>query len=151
MRDKTRKYQLIGLGMIFIMFFSTLGFAALNSITNSSPQPSATPAGQKQIERHTTRALTEQEKAALFKNGVTILEFLHTKDCQKCSEYRPAIEGFYTKYPDILLLDIESDKDVLQFTGRSTEKITNVTTEGLLDAYCNASFVQSKECILKKF
>ncbi len=150
MRDNRKKYQVIGLLMIFIMFFSTLGFAALNSSKNE-PTASPTPSNQKQIERQTTRLLTDQEKTALMQNGVAILEFLHTKGCQNCATYRPVLEGFYTKYPNVLLVDADSEKDSLQFIGTQTKQITNVTEAGLLDAYCDVSATQTKECILKRF
>ncbi len=151
MHDKRRKYQFIGLAMIFIMFFSTIGFAALNSVRNTGLENEPAPAEEKTIERHTTRALTEEEKAALLKNGVTIFEFLHTKDCTKCAEYRPVLEAFSTKYPNTVLVDADADKDLIQVTGRSTKQITDVTEKGLLDAFCDVALLQPKDCILKNF
>lgn len=152
MPDKRRKYQLIGLAMIFIMFFSTIGFAALSSVKNIGLENEPTQTSeQKTIERHTIRPLTDQEKSALLQNGVTIFEFLHTKDCAKCAEYRPVLEAFSTKYPNIVLVDADSDKDLLQVTGKSTKQIVDVTEKSLLDAFCDVAFVQPKDCILKNF
>lgn len=151
MHDKRRKYQLIGLAMIFIMFFSTIGFAALSSVNLGLETEPTKTSEQKTIERHTIRPLTDQEKAALLQNGVTIFEFLHTKECTKCAEYRPVLEAFSTKYPNTVLVDADSDKDLLQVTGRSTKQIADVTEKSLLDAFCDVAFVQPKDCILKNF
>lgn len=143
------KTKYVGLLLIFVMFFSSIAFGVLNSIA-SQPESQPTPSGKEvQIERHTKRLLTEQEKAGLLQQGATILEFLQGKDCLKCADYRPLIEGFSTKFNDIVLVDAESTATLIQFTGKTTKQVENVTEKSLLDAYCEASILQPKECILK--
>ena len=142
------KTKYIGLLLIFVMFFSSIAFGVLNSITNQA-ESQPTPSKQTTIERHTKRLLTDQEKAALLQQGVTIFEFLQSKDCAKCADYRPLIESFSTRFNDILLVDAESTSTAIQFTGKITKQVENVTEKNLLDAYCEASVLQPKECILK--
>ncbi len=144
------KSQYVGLLLIFVMFFSTFAFAIINSVyTPTQPQDTPGPSSQKTVQRYLERALTEQEKTALLQNGVAILEFSHTKNCVQCDEYRTVIRNFYTKYSNVLVLDIAGDKDNVQFTGKETQSVTNITSDGLLDAYCKVSAIQPKECILK--
>ena len=143
------KSQYIGLLMIFIMFFSTFAFAVINSFSPQDQQPQNTHQPEKEIDRHLKRPLTENEKASLLQQGAAILEFSHTKNCLKCDDFRPILENFYVKYENILFVDIEGDQDTIQFIGKETKVIINVTDADLLDAYCKVSAIQPKECILK--
>ncbi len=145
------KTKYVGLLLIFTMFFSSIAFGIISSIGNQA-DTKPTPTGKEvTIERHTKRLLSEQEKNGLLQQGVAILEFLYTKDCAKCAEYRPVIEGFYTKFNNIVLVDAEAPSTVIKITGKETKQIANVTEKALLDAYCEVSLIQPKECILKNF
>ncbi|HLD42149.1 MAG TPA: hypothetical protein VJB06_03865 [archaeon] len=143
------KTQYTGLLLIFVMFFSTFAFAIINSITPYEPEVTGAPDQPETIQRYLNRPLTQTEKTSLIQNQIAILEFSHTKDCAKCAEYRTVIESFYTKYPNILVVDLEGDKDSIQFVGKETQPITDLNPENLLDAYCKVSAVQTKECLLK--
>ncbi len=144
------KSQYAGLFLIFIMFFSTFAFAIISSVTNQSPEATPTPGEQQTVERHTKRLLTETEKASVLRNGMVVFEFLQSADCPKCAEYRPVIEGFALKY-NMVLVDAPSTNTTIQFIGKSSLRVENVTENGLLDAYCTVSFIQPKECVLKNF
>lgn len=147
------KTQYVGLLLIFIMFFSSVAFGIISSIKNDNSEgPQQTPQGKEvTIERHTKRLLSESEKNALLQQGAAILEFLYSKDCSKCAEYRPVIESFSTKFNNILLVDAEYPTTTIRITGKETKQIENVTEKALLDAYCEVSLIQQKDCILKNF
>ena len=153
MSGKRSKTQYIGLALIAIMFFSTIGFAVIQSVYNPTAQETQNPTqtSEPTIEKHTRRLLTNSEKSYLFRNGATILEFLYSSDCSKCIEYRPIIEGFSTKFSNIVLEDSPENSTLIQFLGKKTVRIENVTEKSLLDAYCEVTFTQPKDCVLKNF
>jgi len=146
------KSQYIGLLLIFIMFFSTFAFAIINSVFNpSDTQSTPTPTSQFNIEKYMKRALTHQENAYLTGKGIAVLEFLYTKDCTDCPASRQTLLDFSKKYSDLVVVDVEGDKNQIQFSGKKTVQVSNTTEKTLLDAYCSVTFSQPKDCVLKNF
>lgn len=142
------KTQYVGLLLILVMFFSTFAFAIINSIAPPE-QAQSSPTPQEEIQRHLKTSLSEQQKSSLAQNGFAIIEFIHTPNCANCTQYSSVLESFYRKYENVLWLDIEGEQDSIKFIGKETKQLTDITDAKLLDAYCEVSRIQPKECILK--
>ncbi|MBI2675488.1 MAG: thioredoxin family protein [Candidatus Aenigmarchaeota archaeon] len=144
-----------------IMIISTIGFAlTYQAFLGQSPQQKTT---MPNITTIMERELTSNEKLSVLRSGGVIiearlnsscLEKCFSDPCAPCQQEANILENFALKYSaSIVLSKIASfDENAIRMisgSGSITE-ITNVTDDGLLDAYCSNAVLKPRECLLKE-
>jgi hypothetical protein len=105
------------------------------------------------IESVYERLLTPQEKIAILRTGRVLIEYLHTGGFEAV-EKRAVYENFVGRFKDFVVLEIveigqanETLEQMVTPTGDILE-LGNVSADGLVDFFCDNSYVQPKECLL---
>jgi hypothetical protein len=106
------------------------------------------------IESVYDRLLTPQEKVTILRSGRVLIEYLHTGGFEAVDK-RATYENFVARFKDIVILEVVEIEQANQTldqmitpTGDVVE-LQNVSAAELLDVFCDNSYVQPKECLLR--
>ncbi len=111
------------------------------------------PQGNK-IESVYTEPLTGQEKVAILRSGRMIIEYLYIPGPGSL-ERIPVYDSFSAQFSDFIVLEkveVSYENQTLdQMIAPSGDVIPlgNVTEAQLFDVFCDNTFVQPKECLLR--
>ncbi len=100
------------------------------------------------------RLLTPQEKITILRSGRVLIEYLHTGGFE-AAEKRATYENFVARFKDFIILEvveIEQANQTLDQMVTPTGDIVdlqNVSADGLVDVFCDNSYVQPRECLLR--
>lgn len=151
MRIKNSK-AIIGLFLIFIMFGSSIAYAAI--------QPVLQPTTQEQIEvpqigTIQNKELTQSQENLLLSRGVTILKFSYNPSCTDCMGNKTFVESILGSSEfgnQVILVETASDSstklEIVSFYGQKT--ITNLYQDDIVGALCELVAMPPYQCALSK-
>ena len=98
--------------------------------------------------------LTPQEKITILRTGRVLIEYLHIGD-EPSLQKKAMYESFVSRFQDFVILqvvEIEQDNQTMDqmvtYTG-DIIPLENVSELELVDLFCDNSFVQPRECLLR--
>ena len=141
----------IFIGMI--MIGSVAGFALNNFNFLNRPAQAEGP----EIKYIMDKVLTTEEKVYVLRTGRVLIENLYEPNCTECIERNAVLEGFANQFQGFLVLERaevlpnETKFQMVAPTGdiRDLENET-ITYDSLLDIFCDISFAQPRECLLRE-
>ena len=106
------------------------------------------------IESVYERLLTSEEKLAILRSNMVLIEYLHTGGFESV-EKRASYENFVARFKQnavLQIVEIQQDNETIDQMIPSTGDIVpldNVSAADLVDVFCENSFVQPRECVLR--
>ena len=106
------------------------------------------------IESVYERLLTPQEKITILRSGRVLIEYLHTGGFETV-ERKAAYENFAARFKDNVIIQVVEISEENQTMDRMITPtgdivpLENVSSADLFDVFCENSFVQPKECLLR--
>ena len=98
--------------------------------------------------------LSPQEKIAILQSGRVLIEYLHTGDPD--SQMKKAMyESFVSYFQDFVILEVveieqgNETMDQMVTPNGDIVPLENVTEAELVDIFCDNTFVQPRECLLR--
>jgi len=145
MKKETReRTAAIILGLI--MIFSMVGFAGMSIITTER-------GGGQVISNVIERELSAEEKIFVLRTGRVLLESYYAENCTGCKEFNILGDTFANRFSEYVVFEkVKGNMTKLQMIGQGGEikdLETDISEEGLFDAFCNLAILQPKECLLK--
>ena len=144
----------IGLGLIAIMFMSTIAFSLLQSLNYASPSPN------QKTELPTTNVidykLSAGQEDLLLRRGFTIIEYRYSLSCEYCQQQKQFLVQLTTQSQlsnQLFLQTLAGNSDLPTVTLTSyynQEELTNATSEAIMQALCDVVVDKPLECTLQK-
>ncbi len=106
------------------------------------------------IESIYTEPLTGQEKVAILRTGKMLIEYLYVPGEESLNKV-PVYESFVSRFSDFVVLqrvEVSAENETLDQMIAPTGDVIpldNVTETNLVDVFCENTYVQPKECLLK--
>lgn len=106
------------------------------------------------IESVYDRLLTPQEKITILRSGRVLIEYLHTGG-PIGQDKKASYENFAARFKDNVILEVveisEQNQTLDQMVTPTGDIVPlgNVSAAQLFDVFCDNSFVQPKECLLR--
>lgn len=106
------------------------------------------------IESVYERLLTPQEKITILRSGRVLIEYLH-KGGFGSVEKKASYENFAARFKDNVILEVveigEDNQTMDQMVTPTGDIVPlgNVSAADLFDVFCENSYVQPKECLLR--
>ena len=112
------------------------------------------PTGMK-IENVYNELLTGKEKVTILRSGRVLIEYLYTSGDIESLEKRAIYESFVARFDSLLVLqtvevpfDNQTANQMIVPTG-DIISLENVSETELFDVFCDNTYVQPKECLLR--
>jgi hypothetical protein len=107
-----------------------------------------------QIENIYTEPLTGKEKVTILRSGMMLIEYLYVPG-EESMEKIPVYDSFVGRFSDFIVLEkveVSAPNQTLDQMISPTGDVIpldNVTEAQLVDVFCDNTFVQPKECLLR--
>ncbi len=142
------KERMMAIFVGLVMIGSIVGFAGVQFIPeqqNTGPD----------IPIIVNRTLTGDEIIFILRMGRVLIQNHYLPDCTECISTNAVLESFTNGMGGLVVLEeVEKNETKLQMVGSdgSIESLENVTIteENLMDIFCDISFVQPRECLLRE-
>lgn len=112
------------------------------------------PTGMK-IENVYNELLTGKEKVTILRSGRVLIEYMYTSGDIESLEKRAIYESFVARFDSLLVLqtvevpfDNQTANQMIVPTG-DIISLENVSETELFDVFCDNTYVQPKECLLR--
>jgi hypothetical protein len=106
------------------------------------------------IENVYTEPLTGQEKVTILRSGRMLIEYMYVPS-EESLEKIPVYDGFVNRFKDFVVLERVEVPDANQTLDQMIAPtgdvipLGNVTEAQLVDVFCDNTYVQPKECLLR--
>ena len=145
------KERLMALFVGLVMIGSIAGFAAVQFIPEQQ-------AGGVEIPTVVDKFLTSEEIVYILRTGRVLIQNHYPSNCTECMVNNALLETFAHRMEGFVVLEEvkvnETNQTKLQIIGPDGRikdlESANMTDEGLIDIFCDISYVQPKECLLKE-
>ncbi len=142
------KERMMAIFIGLVMIGSIAGFAGVQFIPeqqNTGPD----------IPIIVNRTLTGDEIIFVLRTGRVLIQNHYLPDCTECMSNNIVLESFAHRMNGLIVLEeVMGNATKLQMVGSdgSIESLENVTIteENLMDIFCDISFVQPRECLLRE-
>lgn len=148
------KERVAALFIGLIMILSIAGFAISSIVVRTDNNQQQGPT----IDYVTRRPLTQEEKVFVLRTGRTLIESIYKPECVECMQINSLLESFASQFQQYVVFEVyaignvtDTTQEVLQIIGsggsiKNLEK--NLTSETLLNTFCEVAVTKPKECFL---
>ncbi|MEM2974768.1 MAG: hypothetical protein QW112_04065 [Candidatus Micrarchaeia archaeon] len=149
---RMKKQVVIGIFFIVLMLGSTIAYSIMSAIR----QPEASGGTSLPDTNIIDYELTARQEELLLQNGKVIAKFTYSINCMECLQQKSYLEYFTRQYSDQMFLmeltgNVTAQNSTLTVNSlRGYETLTNITTENVLDVFCELMLRPPVECALRK-
>lgn len=129
-----------------IMITSVMGFAIGSNVKTQQDNV--------RIESVYDRLLTPQERISILRAGRVLIEYLHMGEFESV-EKQATYENFVARFKDFVVLEVVE----VEFSNQTLDQMIspdgdvielgNVSSSELVDVFCQTTFVQPRECLMR--
>lgn len=143
--------KVVGIVLIFIMFLSSIAFAAIGYVSGPQQQPAV------QTEALPSQTIIDYRLSPVqlnvaMQSGLTVATYRYPLDCDRCFEERQFLESLVQSddfQGQIILEEVqegsESGLDIVSYVGSTS--VSNMTSDSMQRGFCEVVVNQPLWCV----